>query len=151
MPKFYSKKTLNHEQAVACAKQAIISMGFAFNETHTEAGIDAFVELADPQTGAAAACFLGVQVKTQELFSAETPDHFSYYLDGQDLAYWMSSEIPILLIVFRARTDEAYAVFVQKYFALPENRNKKTVIFQKRQHRFVGDLNWQRLLLDGSA
>src|SRR5439155_21210188 len=49
------------------------------------------------------------------------------------------------------RTDEAYAVFVQKYFGLPENRDKKTVSFQKRQHRFAGDGNWQRLLLDGSA
>src|SRR2546430_1405407 len=122
MPKFYPKKTLNHEQAVACAKQAIMGVGFAFNETHTEAGIDAFVELADPQTGTAAACFLGVQGKTQEHFSAETADQFSYYLDADDLAYWMSSDIPIFLIVFKARTDEAYAVFVQKYFALPENR-----------------------------
>jgi len=151
MPKFYDKRTLNHEQAVAWAKQQILDMRFAFNETHTEAGIDAFVELADPQTGAAAACFLGVQVKTQEQFSAENADQFSFYADGEDLTYWNSSQIPVLLLVCKARTSEAYAIFVQEYFKIPENRTKKTIIFNKQNHRFASGENWQRRLLEASV
>ncbi len=151
MPKFYDKRTLNHEQAVAWLKQQILQMRFAINETHTEAGIDAFVELADPQTGAAAACFLGVQVKTQEQFSAENAEQFSFYADGEDLNYWNSSEIPILLLVCKARSAEAYAIFVQEYFKIPENRTKKTVIFSKQQHRFIAGEDWQRRLLEASV
>jgi hypothetical protein len=151
MPKFYDKRTLNHEQAVAWVKQQVLDMRFAFNETHTEAGIDAFVELADPQTGAAAAYFLGVQVKTQEQFSAENEQQFSFYADGDDLNYWISSDIPVLLLVCKARTSEAYAVFVQEYFKIPENRTKKTIVFNKQQHRFVAGENWQRRLLEASV
>jgi hypothetical protein len=151
MPKFYDKRTLNHEQAVAWAKQQILQMRFAFNETHTEAGIDAFVELADPQTGAAAACFLGVQVKTQEQFAAESAEQFSFYADGDDLNYWNSSQIPVLLLVCKARTSEAYGIFVQDYFNIAENRTKKTIIFNKQNHRFESGDIWQRRLLDSAV
>jgi len=151
MPKFYDKRTLNHEQAVAWLKQQILEMRFAFNETHTEVGIDAFVELADPQTGSAVACFLGVQVKTQEQFSAENERQFSFYAEGDDLNYWISSDIPVLLLVCKARTSEAYAVFVQEYFKIPQNRSKRTIIFNKEHHRFVSGQNWQRRLLEASV
>lgn len=151
MPKFYDKRTLNHEQAVAWVKQQIFDMRFAFNETHTEAGIDAYVELADPQTGAAAACFLGVQVKTQEQFSAENAEQFSFYPDADSLNYWVSCQIPVLLVVCKSRTAEAYAVFVQEYFKLPENRTKKTIIFNKQNHRFLAGESWQRRLLETSV
>jgi len=147
MAKFYDKRTLNHEQALAWVKQQIISMGFAFNETHIEAGIDAFAELADPNTGEARASFFGIQVKTCEQFDAETPEKFSFYTDGKDIAYWNSSTIPVLLVVCRAKTNEAYAVKVQEYFNLPENRNAKTVVFRKQQDKFESDGTWQRRLL----
>src|ERR1035438_7549997 len=98
MPKFYDKRTLNHEQAVAWVKQQVIGMGFGFNEMHLEAGIDAFAELADPKTGAARANFLGVQVKTCEKFDAESQEKFSFYADGDDITYWDISNLPVLLV-----------------------------------------------------
>lgn len=145
MAKYYDKRTLNHEQALAWVKQQTIGMGFGFNETHLEAGIDAFAELADPKTGAAQANFLGIQVKTCERFDAESPEKFSFYADGDDINYWNSSNIPVLLVVCRAKTEEAYAVWVRDYFK--QNKGSKTVVFNKDHDRFKGGETWQRRLL----
>jgi hypothetical protein len=118
-----------------------------FNMQQTEAGIDGIIELNDPQTGAATACFLGVQVKTTEQFDAESPEKFSFYVDGDDLKYWNSSAIPVVLVVCRARSDEGYAVVIQDYFKSPDHRNTKTVVFNKAADRFQGDQSWSRRLL----
>jgi hypothetical protein len=151
LPKYYDKRTLNHEQAVAWVKQQIIAMGCAFNETHLEAGIDAFAEIADPLTGAALANFLGVQVKTRERFDAESPEKFSFYADAADIAYWASSTIPVLLVVCRSRTDEAHAVWVREYFKTPQNQGTRTVTFDKQRDRFIAGDVWQRRLVDVSV
>lgn len=151
MAKYYDKRTLNHEQALAWVKQQVIGMRCAFNEAHIEAGIDAYVELADPQTGAARASFLGVQVKTCERFDAESAEKFSFYADGEDITYWMTSTIPVLLVVCRAKTEEAYAIWVREYFKSPENNGKKTVVFDKERDRFKGGDAWQRRLIEVSV
>jgi hypothetical protein len=151
MAKFYDKRTLNHEQAVAWVKQQIIGMGFAFNEIHLEAGIDGFVELADPRTGAAQANFLGVQVKTCEMFAAESAETFSFYADGDDITYWRASSVPVLLIVCRAKTDEAYAIWIRDYFNAPQNAATKTVAYNKERDRFRGSDNWQRRLVEAGV
>src|SRR6266404_4304140 len=133
MSKIYDKRTLNHQQAVMWVGQQVFAMRDVFNPLQTEAGIDGIIELADPQTGAASASFLGVQVKTAISFDAESGEKFSFYADGKDIAYWKSSKIPVLLVVCRSGTEEAYAVIVQNYFKIPENRNTKTVVFDKRR------------------
>jgi hypothetical protein len=148
MAKYYDKRTLNHEQALAWVKQQIIAMGCAFNETHIEAGIDAFAELADPNTGEAQASFFGVQIKTCEQFDAETDEKFSFYPEAKHINYWNASTIPVLLVVCRAKTEEAYAVWVQEYFRAPDKKDSKTVIFQKERDRFRGGDDWQRRLVD---
>jgi Domain of unknown function (DUF4365) len=147
MSKFYDRRTLNHQQAVMWVGQQVIAMGNVFNMLQTEAGIDGMIELADPQTGAASASFLGVQVKTAISFDAESGERFSFYADGRDIAYWKSSQIPVLLVVCRSGTEEAYAVIVQDYFKLPENRNTKTVVFNKRLDSFRRDETWARQLV----
>ncbi len=149
MAKFYDKRTLNHEQAVAWVGQQVIGMGFAYNALKLEAGVDAVIELADPGTGEAQAGFLGVQVKTAEEFDAESAERFSFYAEGKDIAYWDQSTIPVLLVLCRARTEEAYAVWVRDYFRTPENVNSKTVAFFKSRDRFNGGEIWKRKLLQG--
>lgn len=145
MAKYFTKGTLNHEQAIAWVKQQVMGMGFGFNETHFEAGIDAFAELADPKTGETKANFLGIQVKTCEKFDAESPEKFSFYADGDDINYWDTSNLPVLLVVCRAKTEEAYAVWVRDYFR--QNKGTKTVVFKKELDRFTGGEPWQRRLL----
>src|ERR1051326_6018336 len=147
MSKFYDKHTLYHQRAMMWVGQQVLSMGNVFNPFQTEAGIDGIIELADPQTGAASANFLGVQVKTTMAFDAESDEKFSFYADGKDIGYWNSSQIPVLLVVCRAGTEEAYAIIVQDYFKLSENRNTKTVVFDKRRDRFRGDDAWARRLI----
>src|SRR5713101_7825581 len=99
MAKYYDKRTMHHEQAVAWAEQQVIGMGFGFNKITMDVGIDAIIELADPSTGEARASFLGIQVKTAQEFDAETSDRFSFYAEGKDITYWCESTIPVLLIV----------------------------------------------------
>jgi dienelactone hydrolase len=147
MAKFYDKRTLNHQQALMWVGQQVFELRNAFNAQQTEAGIDGIIDLADPQTGAATGAFLGVQVKTKEHFAAETVKQFSFYADPEDLAYWNSVKIPVLLVVVRARTEEAYAVHVQDYFAALENRNSKTVSLDQG----ASDLPVDSVALNGDA
>ena len=86
-------------------------------------------------------------MKTAISFDAESGEKFSFYAEAKDIAYWNSSQIPVLLVVCRAGTEEAYAVIVQNYFKLPENRNAKTVVFDKRRDSFRGDDAWARRLM----
>jgi len=147
MAKFYDKRTLNHQQAVMWVGQQIFALRSVFNAQQTEAGIDGIIDLADPQSGAATGGFLGVQVKTKEQLAAEDEKQFSFYADPEDISYWNNVEIPVLLIVVRAKTEEAYAVHVQGYFANLEHKNSKTVIFEKDRDRFSATPDWQRRLL----
>src|ERR1051326_624659 len=146
MSKFYDKHTLYHQRAMMWVGQQVLSMGNVFNPFQTEAGIDGMIELADPQSGAASANFLGVQVKTTIAFGAESDEKFSYYFERRDLDYWRSSQIPVLLVVCRAGTEEAYAVIVQEYFAQSGNSSTKTVVFNKQHDRFQGGEPWARRL-----
>jgi len=41
---------------------------------------------------------------------------FSFRLDRRDLVHWMAQEMPVILIVFDARKDMAYWLYVQSYF-----------------------------------
>lgn len=148
MPKYYDKRTHAHEQAVHWVGTQVYAMRSTFNRQAVEAGIDGMVDLADPQTGAATGAFLGVQVKTKEQFAAESDKQFSFYAEPEDIAYWNTVQIPVLLVVVRSRTEEAYAVHVQGYFGKLENKNSKTVVFDKGEDRFAVTEDWQRRLLN---
>jgi hypothetical protein len=102
-----------------------------------EAGIDGTIEIRDPSTQEVSGSVLRVQVKaTASTFPRESPSTFEWPCDQRDLDYWLNGNTPVLLIVTRPRSDEAYAICVNEYFADPALRKQGRVHFDKNAHRF---------------
>ena len=75
-----------------------------------EAGTDGIIERRDPHSGAPLGKFLGVQVKStkSDKYSRETEDGFEYLLKPADLEYWKTTNIPVILVVWRESDGSAY-------------------------------------------
>ena len=102
-----------------------------------DVGIDGEIELCDPITGVATNAIIRVQAKATTLpFQAETPESFEYTCTQKDLDYWLFGNAPVILIVCRPDTDEAYWVSVKDHFKDTSLQKTKKVRFNKLRDRF---------------
>jgi hypothetical protein len=102
----------------------VFAMGHVYQETgDLEAGIDGYIEIRAPETDEATGLTLGVQSKARTgRFTGETEETFEYHVEERDLQYWLSSNLPILLVVSRPQSDEAYCKSIEEYFSSQERR-----------------------------
>jgi hypothetical protein len=73
---------------------------------------------------------------TTNPFQAETDSGFDYLCSEKDLDYWMRGNAPVILVVSRPRSEEAYWVSIKDYFADPKRRAARKVRFDKDRDRF---------------
>jgi hypothetical protein len=100
-----------------------------------DSGIDGQIELRDPATGELRNVRLGVQSKaTKGKWDRENEHGFSYKPEPHDIAYWLSSNQPVLLIC--SRDGEAYWRSVQEWARNPDARAKGYLRFNKQKDRF---------------
>jgi hypothetical protein len=113
-------------------------MGFVFYPTGSvEAGIDGYIEIRDPVTGDVTNQIIQVQSKSTESdFKAETAEGFDFYCDARDLDYWLGGNAPVILVLSRPRTKEAYWVSLKDYFEDLARRATRKVHFDKSQDKF---------------
>jgi hypothetical protein len=125
-------------QGVNLIERIVLRMGFLWYPTVSpEAGIDGFIEIRDPSTGITRNSIIEVQSKaTSREFQAETPDSFEYVCGAKDLDYWLQGNAPVVLVVSRPSTEEAYWVSVKDYFRDLERRKTRKVYFNKERDRF---------------
>ncbi|MCX6378991.1 MAG: DUF4365 domain-containing protein [Armatimonadetes bacterium] len=137
-PKKIHHNSIIGKQAITLIQKIVADMGFVFYETGgVEAGIDGTIEIRDTVTGEVTNCIIGVQSKgTAGDFTAETPTTFTYLCDERDLEYWLGGNVPVVLIVSRPKTDEAYWVFLQGYFNTLALRQSRKIHFDKVLNRF---------------
>jgi hypothetical protein len=111
-------------------------MGFVWNPTGLEAGIDGYIEIRDVATGHVTNWIIQVQSKaTDREFQAETAEGFDYYCDPRDLEYWLGGNAPVILICSRPATNEAYWVSIKDYFKDLSRRGTRKVHFDKNKDR----------------
>lgn len=129
------------ERGVNLVQRIVLEMGFLWHPIGgVEAGIDGVVELRDDVTGEVTNSIIQVQSKaTKGGFTAETSEGFTYLYSEKDLNYWIQGNAPVILIVSRPDTNEAYWVSVKDYFKDLERRKTRKIHFDKRQHRFNAD------------
>ena len=138
-PKKLSDQVFIGQAGVNFVEGRLLEMGYAWHAGNAsmDAGIDGYVELRDPATGAALNLVLQVQSKaTKAPWIAETDASFEYLCEERDLAYWMGGNAPVILVVSRPSTDEAYWVCVHRYFADPTRLKQRRVVFDKLRDRF---------------
>ncbi len=113
-------------------------MGSIWNATVAiDVGIDGNIELCEPGTGTALGIVLLVQSRaTESDFQSETDTSFEYLCSERELAYWMQGNAPVLLILSRPKTAEAYWTSIKAYFGDPARRASRRVKFDKRVDRF---------------
>ena len=111
MAKTITRQQLAGTQGEAFVRERANAMGFLFAPYgQPEAGIDGLLELRDPVTGIVSGKLVAAQVKSTDdgRYTAETDGGFEYLLDGRDLEYWKSSNLPVILILVHLGRREAY-------------------------------------------
>jgi hypothetical protein len=92
-------------------KKIVLEMHFLYDPRgRLEAGTDGIIELRDPKSGAPLGKLLGVQVKSTDsgVYIREDDRSFEYLLKPEDLKYWRTSNIPVIVVLWRKSDETAY-------------------------------------------
>src|ERR1035441_8251934 len=128
------------QQGINLIEHYVLGMGFTWTPTGAlEAGIDGIIETRDPVTGQVYNSIIQVQSKAVSQFVSETDEGFDYRCRPEDLEYWMNGNAPVILVISRPDTNEAYWVSIKTYFADPVRKRGSTVHFRKKDDRFGVD------------
>ena len=106
----------------------------------SDVGIDGYIELCrDTEDGKRVATNFIIQVQskaTHSSWSREDENGFVYNVDEKDLRHWLAGNHPVILIVSRPPTGEAYWIPVKDYFTSFEAKKTRTIYFKKNIHGF---------------
>lgn len=132
---------LTGKKGITLIDQIVTSMGYVFRPTpELDSGIDGTIEIRDPQTGEMKNFIIQVQSKaTSVAFTSETPRGFTYLCSEADVAYWMSGNMPVILVCSRPDANEAYWVSIKDYFADKNKLASRKIYFDKETNRFNAD------------
>lgn len=104
-----------------------------------EGGVDGYIEFFDTGTGRSFGTTIAVQSRSVSAFQNEESDSFDYPCKRSDVEYWLSGNMPVILIVSKPASKEAYWIDVKEYFSNPENSSSTHVHFIKSESKFVPD------------
>ena len=126
------------QQGANLIEQIVQKMGYIWRPTPIfDVGIDGEIEIRDPMSGEMTNAIIKVQSKaTTKQFQSETDNSFEYRCEQKDLDYWLRGNVPIVLVVCRPDTDEAYWVSIRDYFRDPAIQKTRKVLFDKQRDRF---------------
>jgi hypothetical protein len=137
-PKIVSRQALIGQRGVNVIERIVLDMGSRWVPSPVlDVGIDGVIELCDPTSRAALGIVLHVQSRaTEDQFTAETAGSFEYLCSERDLDYWLQGNAPVILVVSRPPSNEAYWVPIKDYFADTKRRSTRRVVFDKTRDRF---------------
>lgn len=137
MAKKITNESLLGQRGINLLEECVLSMGFVWHPSNqaVEAGIDGHIELRNPDSEAALNLIVGVQSKALSEFAGETTTSFTYYCKPRDIDYWLQGNLPVILVVSRPATREAYWVDVKQYFSDTAVRQAHKVVFDKVRDR----------------
>lgn len=138
--KTLSKQARSGQVGINTIEAIVLGMGSKWSPNiSNDVGIDGNIEFFDPRTGRAVGQVVAVQSKVHTgKLPGETDDDFSWTVRQSDLDYWLSLNVPVLLIVVRP-PDEAYWISIRDAFATAVARKSRQVRLRKEDHRFQAD------------
>lgn len=141
------RNDITGERGVNLIQKVVLEMGCLWYATGgVEAGIDGFIEIRDPATGEVTNSIVQVQSKaTSGRFQAETEAGFDYLCDERDIDYWLNGNAPVVLVVARPDTAEAYWASVKDRFRDLDAKKSRKLHFDKQRDRFDKDA-WPELV-----
>jgi hypothetical protein len=114
MTKKITDNQLIGELGEAAVRKRFLSIGFQFDHrSRLEAGIDGLAEVMID--GEPTARMIAVQIKSTRAgkYRSETDTGFTYLLELKDLNYWKTSNLPVILVLYRESDDSHYWCQVQ--------------------------------------
>jgi len=125
-------------RGVNLIERVVLEMGCLWYPTGgVEAGIDGLIEIRDAATGDVTNLVVQVQSKaTTRRFTAETETAFEYLCGEKDLDYWLNGNAPVVVVVSRPDTGEAYWAAVKDRFKDLDARKVRKIYFDKSRDRF---------------
>jgi Domain of unknown function (DUF4365) len=104
----------------------------------SDLGIDGYIELCrDTEDGKRVATNFIIQVQskaTHSSWSREDENGFVYNVDERDLRHWLAGNHPVILVLSRPSTCEAYWISIKDYFTSFEAKKTRTIYFKKSIH-----------------
>jgi hypothetical protein len=129
-----TQQQLTGQLGINLIEKIVLDMGFVWRQTGMDAGIDGQIEIRNADTSALCGKLLHVQSKaTAGHFRSEDDRSFVFRCRVADLEYWRGMNTPVLLILSRPETAEAYWICIQEYLS---RGGTKTVRFNKVSDRF---------------
>lgn len=124
-------------QGTGLIEVLVSAMGFVWRPTpQHDAGIDGEIEIRDTSDGRMTGMLIKVQSKAVSAFQNESDEGFDYWPEPRDVRYWLEHSLPVILIVSRPATQEAYWISVSEQRAsYPQS---KRFHFIKRRDRLDG-------------
>jgi hypothetical protein len=131
------QSTLIGQQGINLIEQIVLRMGYSWNPTNLDAGIDGYIELRDSKTGEVSNNIIQVQSKaTEQPLDVDNGNTFEFHCSEKDLEYWLAGNAPVILVRSRPKTGEAYWIPVKEYFRDMSARKSRKIIFHKERNRF---------------
>lgn len=109
MAKRITDNQLIGELGEAAVRKRFLSIGFQFDQrSRLEAGIDGLAEIMID--GEPTARMIAVQVKStrSKAYVSENDTGFTYLLESKDLQYWGTSNLPVIVVLYRESDDSLY-------------------------------------------
>jgi Domain of unknown function (DUF4365) len=137
-----SNKTLSMQgqlgqEGVNLIENIVLQMGSSWTPGGpNEIGIDGYIELFDVNTHESTGRNIAVQSKATNSLNNETESSFEFWCNRYDIEYWLNLNIPIILVVSRPKTNEAYWVSIQDYFKRYTRKTSPRVFFNKNENAF---------------
>lgn len=138
MAKRIHQASIIGQEGAALIEQVTLRMGFVWHPRgQLDAGIDGSIEIRDTATGSMTNYLILVQSKAGDsYFKAETASGFEFLCDERDLRYWLQGNVPVILVVSRPETSEAYWIPIKEYFRDLDRLKSRKIYFNKQAHRF---------------
>jgi hypothetical protein len=140
MAKRITREQVLGERGVTLIARRLLDMGFLWHPTNApiEAGIDGFIELRDPETGDVANTWVAVQSKARTKLDKETDSSFEFVCTKKDIEYWRRGNMPVVLVVSRPDTEEAWWVPIKEYFADATRASTRKILFDRKANALTG-------------
>lgn len=97
-------------------ERLVLLNGFSCEYFDNDYGIDANIYTYNP-TGLYEDGYIGIQLKsTDNINIISNGTEISFTLDKRDINYWLRYLMPVILVLYDAKKDNAYWLYIQRYF-----------------------------------
>jgi hypothetical protein len=112
-------------------ERQVLLCGYTAERSYFDYGIDLTIRTYNPQ-GEVESGFIFVQLKaTDHLALSSKAQTIPWTIDARDLRAWLAETLPYILVLYDAKEDTAYWLYIQAYFSTKSdfdlNQGAKTV------------------------